>query len=397
MGYLNVKGEYVEGEGLIQEFFNRPAIFDNDADFAETVAGSPTTPLIYGLEASEIMQAVWKALQEKENWTSMAQGFASYPIDIGWFGYGVAAWTGALGGDNERKVKATGEKVGELIEEAASFLLPAAAGTAVGVAASVPQNMNKLAFLGSVYLNYLLTGGAFKAGGRFVGGMATKYFVALLISRGAMSVGIPISPDSIRNNKWYSRGFLGVTTAGSMVRTGEKMHDKFGSVADLTLMDVIVSATTGEDDAEAIKGVVRQLGMDISGRLENLYDDIPIEYERYGTASYKEMQELRWELFQAMSSVRYTYDENAFYEQLIKAHNTCIRLRDQGVKHPTIDYFIKLADPTLLHIIRLMFFSLMATFDNMLVIPKSANLYWDLLQAELAKGSEINNTGNILP
>jgi len=171
----------------------------------------------------------------------------------------------------------------------------------------------------------------------------------------------------------------------------------FGSVADLSLMDLIVSATTGEDDAEAIKGVVRQLGMDISGRLENLYDDIPIEYERYGTASYKEMQELRWELFQAMSSVRYTYDENAFYEQLIKAHNTCIRLRDQGVKHPTIDYFIKLADPTLLHIIRLMFFSLMATFDNMLVIPKSANLYWDLLQAELAKGSEINNTGNILP
>ena len=35
MGYLNVKGEYVEGDGLIQEFFNRPAIFDNDAQIEE--------------------------------------------------------------------------------------------------------------------------------------------------------------------------------------------------------------------------------------------------------------------------------------------------------------------------------------------------------------------------
>lgn len=397
MGYLSKNGEYIEDDGTLQRFFNRLEIEDTHLDFAETIAGSPSTPLIYGLEASEIMQAVWESLKEKENWVSMAQGFASYPADIGWFGYGVASWMGALGPANQKKVNDTGAKVGELISEAAGFLAPAAAGSAIGVVASVPQNMNKLAFLGSVYLNYLLTGGAFKFSGRFAGGYATRYFVALLISRGAGSFGAVVSPNAILSNKWYSRGFLGVTTVGSMVRTGEKMHDKFDSVDDMTLMDVIVSATTGEDDAEAIKGVLQQMGRDAEGRLDNLRNDIEVEYERYGTRHYQEINAIKWQLYQTKSGMRYTYDENEFYEKLIRAHNLCILLRDKGMKHPTIDYFINLADPTILHIMRLLFFSVMSTFSNMLVIPDAALSYWEMLRAELARSSDINNTGNIFP
>lgn len=397
MGYLSKNGEYIENEGMIQRLFDRMEIDDAHPDFAETIAGSPSTPLIYGLEASEIMQAVWESLKEKENWVSMAQGFASYPADIGWFGYGVASWMGALGPVNQKKVNDTGAKVGELISEAAEFLAPAAAGTAVGVAASVPQNMNKLAFLGSVYLNYLLTGGVYKAAGRMAGGYATRLFVAILVSRGAASIGLGVTPQAITSNKWYSRGFSAVTTVGSMVRTGEKMHDKFGSVAEMTLMDVIVSATTGEDDAETIKGILQQMGRDAEGRLDNLWNDIAVEYERYGTRHYEEINEIKWQLFQAMSGMRYTYDETEFYEKLIKAHNLCILLRDKGVDHPTIDYFINLADPTILHVMRLLFFSVMAAFGNMLTIPDTAMTYWGLLNAELSRSSEINNTGNVLP
>lgn len=392
-GYIAADGTYVEGDALFARLLRREELPDNHPDFAETLASTGARPVWYGLTGSELVREAFGSFADMSNWKNFLAGAASYPIDIGWFGYGIAAATGAVGLSAQGRVLATGNRVWQVCEEA------------YAIGTSGPAGINKLAFMGSVYLNYLITGGAYAAFGRWRGGQFTQIGMALLLARGIASTAV-----SIEESPWFKWAMFGVVTAGSVVRIGEKFHDKLGSVDNLNLMDFIVSASTGEDDPDRIRGILGSTASDLASRLTELELDYPRDAEQRQGYSFgdeipdyirTEIWKTRSEISELSLSIRYSYyQSDEFYDQLIRAHNLCVRLKRSGVEHPTIDYFVKLADPTILHFVRMLFFSVANVTKHM----NATNMallreydFWSLLKAEWEVGDNINNPDYVLP
>lgn len=386
-GYIATDGTYVEGDAILGRLFKRQELADNHPDFAETLASTSSRPVWYGLTGSELVKDAFGSFANMSNWKSFLAGAASYPMDIGWFGYGLAASTGAVGPSAQGRVLATGNRVWQVIKEA------------YAVGTSGPAGINKLAFMGSVYLNYLATGGVYGAAGRWRGGQFTKIGVALLFARG-----VPTTAITIEESPWFNWSMFAVVMSGSVIRIGEKFHDKLGSVDSLKLMDFIISASTGEDDPDKISGIFGNATSDLSNRLDTLRFDFPRDAEerrgyRFGDDipdyARSEIRKISSEISQIASDIRYSYySSDEFYDHLIKAHNLCVRLKRSGVEHPTIDYFVKLADPTVLHFMRMLFFSI----GNVTKHMSTANMallrqydFWSMMKSEWDVGDKINN------
>lgn len=142
-----------------------------------------------------------------------------------------------------------------------------------------------------------------------------------------------------------------------------------------------------------------ELGMDYPRDAEqrrgySFGDELPDYIRDRIRATEREISDLSY-------SIRYSYyKSDDFYDQLIRAHNLCIRLKQSGVDHPTVDYFLKLADPTILHFTRLLAFSV----ANVVKHINATNMallreydFWAMIQAEWAVGGNINNPDYILP
>lgn len=383
-GYLSRDGRYIDDPNLIEEFFNRSEIASDHPHFAETLATTGARPVWYGLSRSEVAQAAFGSLVDTSNWESFLKGAASYPVDVGWCGYGIAAATGLIGQSAQARVSSTGQRVWDVVHEAYQ------------TAASGPQGLNKLAFVASIYVNYLATGGIYGTAGGFLTQQALAFFMA----RGFIPAQMAIA-----ENPWFNKAMFAIVTGGSIVRLGEKFHDHVSkTVNDLSLTDFLISATTGEDDPDTLGGIDDQVRRHAAELLDQLFYDLDREQERYDLESITRESNRRWELHKLASDIRSTYRSPDLYDALIRAHNFAVReLRNtpqDEEPHPSVRYFVQLADPTVLHYMRLVFFfiaNVVKHLDALQMTVLHEYDFWELLEREASTGPNINNPDYILP
>jgi hypothetical protein len=439
-GYISKSGEYISGDDTLGRLFTRSEIKDDHEDYAEVLETENHKVIWYGMTKNELIRAAFGSLVEGDNWKNFGSGMTSYPVDLGWFGYGMAAATGVIGPSAQQRVVNTGLKVWSLVTEADEVLGEITTiekglsgekpqkpphtniGTQIkdGVVEAMqdkaadgiinPKSLTKLSFLISVYLNHLATGGLYNAAGRFVGGTITNQLVALLLARG-----IPPKQIAIANSGWFTWPMTVIVTAGSVIRLGEKLFQKFGNLDNLDLLSIAVSATTGEDDFDAIRKTTSSIYRDIKSGMEDLsyaYERDAIERWGYGYGyindewrdkeapkyikdiakkNAEEILTLAWDSYYDHHG---TPTEDQLYNYLIKVHSLCVKLQREGVEDPIIDKMVSLADPTILHFARLFAFSyanVIKKIDSVLMDDLREYDFWSLLEGELLAHDMINN------
>lgn len=432
-GYISKSGDYISGDDSMGRLFNRREIVDDHPDYAETLAAGNHRVVWYGMTQSELTQAALASFVKIENWEAFLKGAVSYPLDIGWCGYGIVAGLGQVGRPAQERVQATGVRVWDVALEAGGIAQTIAsaedgkvlndlaseagrealnrvaepvidgvrdAATDVVVDNLASGKLTKLAFMGSVYLNYLATGGAYGFAGRWRGGQHTRMALAIFFARG-----VPGTALAIYNSPWFTWPMMAVTTAGSLIRLGERHYDKFGHVNNIDLLSILVSTTTGEDDPDEVDGITRNIYQQIKEQFYDLSwdyerdalerlgynfgDEVPNRIRERVKSTTSELRELS-----GYGGYVGTPTEDGFYNFLIKAHNLAIRLKREGVEHPAVEKMIMLSDPTLLHFARMFFLSaanVVKKIDQATLNVLHEYDFWSMIQAELQAGDEINN------
>ncbi|MBS8229160.1 hypothetical protein [Vannielia litorea] len=232
-GYLTASGEWIPGQEAEDTFQGgqRSAILSTEPDFAErAVQFRPVlfnnalvaTPIIaQHLPAAETIEAIAQRV---------GHGAWSYFEDLYWYGYGLVAWTGGLGPTQEANVKDTIGAVGEIVS---GMLRPA------GLGYGAPKRVC-IAF--GMYVNYTVNYGAPEFIGRTLAG--------IIFGQALQRVTGVVAPVA-----WtvHSFALTLATTYGSFVRLGDKFRREFGSLDDLTALDLLIVALNGSADPTALR------------------------------------------------------------------------------------------------------------------------------------------------
>ncbi|MEO0913108.1 MAG: hypothetical protein AAFY59_08970, partial [Pseudomonadota bacterium] len=441
MGYLTVDGEYRDRDpNMLDEFFDRVAVDDADPNFAETLCETGARPVWIGLEGAELWQMFLQGLRNAPS--GLLQGALSYPVDIGWFGYGCAASLGLVGSEAQGRIVDTARTAGRLLGEVAVPQLadryqrqqsiielnqgealpfpnvptgegPApqaldrleqldrfggenagdAAGAFLAEALRAPPTTEmRVALLASTYINSQLTQYGYHTAGRFAGGAAVKLVLSMFAARA-----FPVGGVAAINSWYYTAAMFLITTLGSIIRLAEKHYDKFGNLDNMTVSQLLLSFTSGVDDIDEMENMRRQTMREVDQNWDHLcwnhrrylrevlgvsFGEESPSLDRQAEALGARLNEIRWELISANT-------EDEFYEALLKAHNEAIFMKQLGINHPMVDYFVRLGDPTVLHFLNMVLVSISRGFVN-LTGPMDLN-FWNIIMREQRRYMEQNN------
>ncbi|MFS4438712.1 hypothetical protein ACMA5I_10900 [Paracoccaceae bacterium GXU_MW_L88] len=378
-GYISEDGEYKTGSPGI---FGSPVLVrEGDEDFAEVVSGSTERLFMYGRTHSEVFQEFLSQLTTPEAITQFGRGFISYPDDIRWFLYGVAAYANLLGPEAKGRNTETFQRVSQVF---------GGDGT--------PSARMKSAVLFGAYLNHTLMRNAAGFSGRLVGGFTTK--LVLQIAANRFGVGF-LNPQAYwleRNLPFFLRPMFLIVTAGSVVRLAEKHFDQYGDLQSMSLTDILVSATTGQDTPGDGVRFTQQTGADLANKLSNalMFCDADIREANdvsFGEGTVRadrltqEIGELRSQAFSIASDLRYASNDDEFFDAIVRAHNIAVKARLMGCAHNGLETFIILMDQTLISCMSLLLEGLNAILES----QSGHYEYWNIVIQDFENFKNLNN------
>ena len=412
MGYIDTDGEYhnVDEPSIFQRLWHPPDIWENSKDYSEIVVTNGAKPVLYGLSSSEIFNTFMSEVSARNNWQTVAEGFISYPVDIGWFGYTLAAAPGALGPIAKDRVSQTWGRARELIGEASGISLTIGTGFIEGAAAEgVAQGgigTTKLVFAANVVANHLIHGGLLHTVGRMAGGLATRYVLALLITKGfgRWFPPLAVSTQAIANNPRLTRSLMFMTKVGSITRKGDLKIRETGSLQGMGLIDTIVTLMTGESDPKGVNAFIHDMKTSLRDTLSALEREIwsDLLERRLKRPSYYDEPKTDIILRQlgreagSISIQIMNYNNDEFLDLVIRAHNLSVHLFRQGYQTDPVNRIRTLGDPTFLVWTRAYMASLTSVLGNFLHMPEQGR-WWDMMmKEELVRANNLNNPDHIL-
>lgn len=384
-GYISEDGEYETGRpGL----FGSPVLVrEDDENFAEVVSGSTEQLFMYGRTHSEVFQEFLAQLTTPQAIAQFGRGFISYPDDIRWFLYGTAAFFTLLGPAaktrNTETVRAVTRAVG---------------------GDGTPSAKLKASVLFGVYLNYTLMRNTAGFAGRLAGGFATKLILQIVANR--FGVGF-INPNNYwleRNLPFFLKPLFLIVTAGSMVRLAEKHFDKFGNLDRMSLTEILVSATTGQDEPGEASQFSRLTGVDLGRRMTSAISSCDADIREangvwFGEDSVKarrvwdETNQLRSEGFGVSNDLRTANTDDEFFDAIVRAHNIAIKAKQMGCQNPNLETFIILMDQTLVSAIGLLLEGLNAVLES----QSGHYEYWEVVIRDFERMRNLNNPDYTAP
>lgn len=409
MGYLSENGEYHpdDNPGRIQRFLHPPAIFDHDPNFAEQLISNTGTPLIYGLSRSELFNQFFSAMQDRRTWSTILDGAISYPEDIYWYAYTVAARQGALGPRVHDRVAGIWDHAFSLVREATSRtinLTPEAVGYLSDSGLTTEAYYTYLGYAGNIYANHLINGGALHMVGRIAAGTATRYILALLVTKGLGTYFPPaaaLSTTMIARHPALTQSLMLMTKIGAVTRAGENMLDKYDSLNRWGMLDLMVTLTTGEADPKDVNEFQREAHNDFDVALNRMWEDVNRRHwDMATTPNYRYDNENPLTILdQDINRLRYHSipgREDAFIDRVAHIHSMAVRLHRMGYRSDAIDRVRTLGDPTFTVFFRTYMASLTSVMGSILQMPDNSR-WWNMaMQQDLERLRNLNDRGATL-
>lgn len=224
-GYLTAAGEWIAGEQSDASYQgeNRSVILSTDEEFAEVVVRRRAPVAMNALSMTPIMvDHLPSGATVADVLLRASDGAASFFEDLIWYGYGLVAYTGALGDTQEADVKDT----------------MAAVERALG---DVISN-NRVCFAASLYVNYTINHGLPEFLGRSLTSIVTQSQLQI-----ATGVAAPVLW------KVHSVAIFFASTFGSFLRLGDTMRESFGDLSSLTAFDLLLVSLNGTDDPNVLR------------------------------------------------------------------------------------------------------------------------------------------------
>ncbi|WP_415918915.1 hypothetical protein [Tateyamaria sp. SN6-1] len=382
-GYIAEDGTYNTGSpGL----FGSPVLVrEGDEDFAEVVSGSAEELFMYGRTHSEVFRDFTSQLTTPQAIAQFGHGFISYPDDIRWFLYGVAAWANLLGPEAKDRNTQTIDRFTEVV-----------------IGDGSPSFKARSTVLFGAYLNHTVMRNLAGFSGRVAGGFVIKLVMQIALNR--YGVGF-LHPDSWVPSRtpFFLKPMFLLVSVGSVVRLAEKHFDQYGNLNSMSLTDILVSATTGQDIPGEGARFSRQTGASLAQQLESSLMFCQADIREANDISFgegtvsadrieSEIRGMESDAFTIGSRLRYASNDDDFYNAIVSAHNLAIQARQMGCQAEGLETFINLMDPTVA-----LCLDLFLEGVNAVLMSQSGHYeYWEVFMRDLARLETLNTPGLVV-
>lgn len=222
---MTASGQWIEGSQSENSYqgSDRFVIHSTDEDFAETVVRRRAAVATDALAHTPIIVDHLPSQADVVSYVNRtADGASSFLEDLLWYGYGLVAYTGALGETQRADVVDTMNAVERALSD-------------------VVRN-NRVCFAVSLYVNYTINHGL----PEFLGRSLTSFVVQ---SELQLAVGVS-APWAWRV---HSTAIFFASTFGSFLRLGDTMRENMGDLSSMTAFDLLLVSLNGTDDPKVIR------------------------------------------------------------------------------------------------------------------------------------------------